>query len=328
MRTGMPFDDFRNLLAGLPGADEPARRQAEARHAAVPGGAASLGRMGELAEWHAAWSGKAEKPVIRPLVALFAGNHGYALREDSPFDLSATRVLVDLCAAGSVPVARLCQTADLGMKLFDLALDYPSNDIGSDAGLDERGCAATMAFGMEGIAGGTDLLALAGLGEGNAVCAATLLAAIFPGDRTAFESPEGTFARKVMDDALALHGAHLKDPLEALRRVGGREFAAIAGAILAARMERIPVVLGGYAATAAAAVLWKAHPAALDHCQLAGLTDFPGHALAAERMGLQPMSSAGLQSDDGAAAALGAQQVKAALALSGNVFAVAAPTTH
>ena len=66
------------------------------------------------------------------------------------------------------------------------------------------------------------------------------------------------FKRKVeaVEAAIAHHGDHLKDPLEVLRRVGGREIAAMAGAILAARLQRIPVVLDGYVATAATLRLW------------------------------------------------------------------------
>jgi len=147
--------------------------------------------------------------------------------------------------------------------VFDLALHIPTGDITDDDALDERGCAATMAFGMEAIAGGTDLLCLGDLGVGNSTVAAALLAALFGGRGADWVGPgsgadAAMQARKVdvVDAALAFHGASLKDPLEALRRVGGREFAAIAGAILAARMQKIPVLLDGFAATAAAAVLY------------------------------------------------------------------------
>ena len=83
---------------------------------------------------------------------------------------------------------------------------------------------------------------------------------------------------EAVDAALALHGSHREDPLEVLRRVGGREFAAIAGAIIAARMEKVPVILDGFAATAAAAVLHARQSRhALDHCLLAQRPTEPGH---------------------------------------------------
>jgi nicotinate-nucleotide--dimethylbenzimidazole phosphoribosyltransferase len=75
---------------------------------------------------------------------------------------------------------------------------------------------------------------------------------------------------------VALHKSHLDDPLEVLRRLGGREIAAMAGAILAARMERIPVLIDGYVATAAAAVLHAANPSALDHCLIGHVSAEPG----------------------------------------------------
>src|ERR1700745_4519668 len=82
---------------------------------------------------------------------------------------------------------------------------------------------------------------------------------------------------EIVDHGLALHSGHLEDPLEVLRRLGGRELAAIAGTIIAARTQ-VAVLLEGFAATAAAAVLHRANPAALDHCLLAyvGAAE-PGH---------------------------------------------------
>jgi len=132
-------------------------------------------------------------------------------------------------------------------------------------------------------------------------------------------------ARKaeVVDAALAFHGEGLRGPLEALRRVGGREFAAIAGAILAARTQKIAVLLDGFAATAAAAVLHAANPAALDHCLLASLSPEPGHARAAERLGLRPLLDLEIGHGEGVGAALAAGLVKAAaLVSSGMALAV------
>jgi nicotinate-nucleotide--dimethylbenzimidazole phosphoribosyltransferase len=121
-------------------------------------------------------------------------------------------------------------------------------------------------------------------------------------------------ARKAaaVDAALAFHDGNLKDPLEVLRRVGGREFAAIAGAIIAARMEKAVVILDGFAATAAAAALYAANPAALDHCLLAQVSIEPGHARAAALLGLEPLLDLGLSCEGGVGAGIAAGVVKAA----------------
>ena len=200
--------------------------------------------------------------MLRPVVAVFAGNHGIARHGISPRPVEATQRLVELAAAGGAAINQICIAHDLGLKVFDLALHLPTGDFTEDAALDERGCAATMAFGMEAIAGGIDLLAIGDLGVGDSTAAAAIFAALYGGSGADWVGPgsgadAAMIARKaaVVDRGLALHAAHLKDPLEILRRVGGREFAAIAGAILAARMEKVPVVLDGFSATAAAAIL-------------------------------------------------------------------------
>ncbi|MBZ9922225.1 nicotinate-nucleotide--dimethylbenzimidazole phosphoribosyltransferase, partial [Mesorhizobium sp. BR1-1-7] len=288
MTRAQPFDDFRNLLANLPAADTTAEARVRTLFAKADKPRNSLGRIEDIAAWLAAWSGRAPPAVTRPLVAVFAGNHGVVRHGVSPRVVAATANAVELCAAGGAAINQVCVANDLGLKVFDLALHIPTADITQDAALDERGCAATMAFGMEAIAGGADLLCLGDLGVGNSTVAAALFAAVLGGKGTDWVGPgsgadAAMQARKaeVVDAALAFHAGHLDEPLEVLRRLGGREFAAIAGAILAARMQRIPVLLDGVAATAAAAVLHAANPATLDHCLLAGLSPEPAHAQAA-----------------------------------------------
>jgi nicotinate-nucleotide--dimethylbenzimidazole phosphoribosyltransferase len=178
-----------------------------------------------------------------------------------------------------------------------------------------------MAFGMESIAG-TDLLVVGEMGIGNTTVAAALFAALFGGTGKDWVGP-GTgvdapgMARKAdaVDRALALHGRHLDDPFETLRRVGGRELAAMTGAILAARMNRVPVIVDGFVATASAAVLYAADPAAVDHCLFGHVSAEPAHRKALAHMGKAPLLDLGMRLGEGTGAALAAGIVKAAAAL-------------
>ncbi|NNC01138.1 nicotinate-nucleotide--dimethylbenzimidazole phosphoribosyltransferase, partial [Corallococcus exiguus] len=115
-----------------------------------------------------------------------------------------------------------------------------------------------------------------------------------------------------VEEALEHHGAHLKDPLEILRRLGGREIAAMAGAILAARQQRIPVILDGYVTTAAAAILHAIHPSTLDHCIAGHLSAEGAHRDVLERLGKIPLLALGMRLGEGSGAALAAGLVKAA----------------
>lgn len=308
--TGLPFDDIRDLIGGMPSGDEVAAASVHARNRELAKPVGSLGRLEEIAEWLARWQGLGRPAVARPLIALFAATHEVAARvSDAPED--ATRRAVELVAAGGAAVNQLALAAEAGLKIFDLALDMPTPDITTGEALSEQACAATMAFGMEAIAGGADLLCVAAEGEGNGAVAAALAAALFGGAGWTEDAREGA----VVEAALGFHGAAaLRDPLEALRRVGGRELAAIAGAILAARHQRIPVLLDGFAACAAAAVLHKLNPAALDHCLAAHRSGALAHDRLLDAIGKAPLLDLGITLENGAGAALAIGFVRAAAA--------------
>lgn len=318
--SGLPFDDFRELLNNLPGPDVRALEAARKRDAQLTKPPGSLGRLEEIAFWLAAWSGRAPQ-VTRPLVAIFAGNHGVARQGVSPYPPEVTEQMVANFTAGGAAINQICVTHDLGLKVFDLALQIPTGDITQEAALSERDCAATMAFGMEAIAGGTDLLCIGEMGIGNTTIAAAIFYALYGGKAEDWVGP-GTGAtgeglqRKVdaVERAIALHRDHLGDPLEVLRRVGGREIAAMAGAILACRVQKIPVLIDGYVATAAAAILKAANPTALDHCLIGHVSAEPGHLRAIERLGKTPLLALGMRLGEGTGAALAAGLVKAAAA--------------
>ncbi len=304
-----PFDDIRALLRDLPAGDAVAAGRVSSDFAAAEA-SGSLGRLAGLAVWLARWRGGAPA-VRRPLLAVFAATHGLAVHGHAPNAAEETAGAVELRAAGGAAVNGACLANDVGLKVFDLALHLPTGDIAGEAALDERGCAATIAFGMEAVAGGTDLLSIGSLGIGGEIAAAAICAALFGGGGNDWAGP-GTSGADIVERALALHRGHLADPLEVLRRLGGREIAAIAGAILAARTERVPVLLDGAAAVAAAAVLKALDAGAIDHCQLAQKPLQPGLAEAASRLRLAPLLDLGIAEGEGTAAVLAAGLVKSA----------------
>jgi nicotinate-nucleotide--dimethylbenzimidazole phosphoribosyltransferase len=319
--SALPFDDVRNLLGKMPGPDMAAVAAVRARARELTKPAGSLGRLEEIAEWMAAWQGRSPPVVARPLVCIFAGNHGVTRHNVSAYPASVTRQMLENFAAGGAAINQICATNDLGLKVFDLALDLPTGDFTVDDALDEKSCVATMAFGMEAIAGGADLLCLGEMGIGNTTSAAAILAALYGGGARHWVG-RGTgldddgLARKIMIVELGLdrHRAFLRQPLEVLRRLGGREIAAMAGAILAARLQRIPVILDGYVVTAAAAVLHALDPSSLDHCIAGHLSAEGAHLDALERLGKRPLLSLDMRLGEGSGAALAAGIVKSAVA--------------
>ncbi|RFB80583.1 nicotinate-nucleotide--dimethylbenzimidazole phosphoribosyltransferase [Methylovirgula sp. 4M-Z18] len=303
--SGLPFDDIRNLVRLLPDANEHAWDEVKATMARLdPAGA--LGRFHDHVAWLASWQGKTKPVVLRPLLAIFASSHGV-----SPVPPARTKQALTHLSDGGAAVNQICASFDAGLKVFDLAIDLPTKNIAHDAAMDEKTCAATMAFGMEAIAGGADLLCLSALGRGADLPAAAILSALSGGDWLPAASDS---ERETVAVALDMHQAHLSDPLEVLRRLGGRDIAALAGAILAARMERIPVVLDGLAAVAAAVILNRLEPGAVAHCLL-------GQALAeslqgpiCDELGYKPVADFGVHESDGAGGVLAMGIIKTAVA--------------
>jgi nicotinate-nucleotide--dimethylbenzimidazole phosphoribosyltransferase len=324
--SGLPFDDIRNLMMMMPGPDMAAANMVRARDRDLTKPSGSLGRLEEIAEWVAAWQGKGQPRIDRPLVCVFAGNHGVVAQGVSAYPASVTRAMLENFAAGGAAINHICAAYDLGFKVFDLAIDMPTGDITCEDALDEKSCVATMAFGMESLAGGADLLCLGEMGIGNTTSAAAIYAALYGGGgRTWVGRGTGVdddgLARKIMavDLALEHHKGFLSDPLEVLRRLGGREIAAIAGAILAARLQRIPVILDGYVVTAAAAVLHALDPASIDHCLAGHLSAEGAHRDVLVKLGKTPLLSLGMRLGEGSGAALAAGLVKAAVACHNNM---------
>ncbi|MCB4767936.1 nicotinate-nucleotide--dimethylbenzimidazole phosphoribosyltransferase [Ancylobacter sp. Lp-2] len=324
--TGLPFDDIRNLFLSLPAINAEAEAAARARQGQLVKPPGALGRLEEIAIKLAGWQGREIPRIDRPTVAVFAGTHGVARRGVSPYPPEVTKQMVATFTDGKAAVNQICGVFGAGLRVFDLALDIPTRDIVEEDALTEAECAATMAFGMEALAGEPDLLCLGEMGIGNTTVAAAIFHGLYGGSATEWVGP-GTgatgavLAAKIaaVEAAVARCRGHLDDPLEVLRRLGGRELAAMAGAILAARMQRVPVVLDGYVVTAAAAVLHALDPSALDHCFAGHVSAEPAHARVLEQLGMKPLLDLGMRLGEGSGAALSIGVIKAAVACHGGM---------
>lgn len=321
MTSLLPFDDIREMFKLMPEADAGAQAAVRTRDLELTKPPGSLGQLETIAAFVAGWQAKPRPSFERPQIVVFAGNHGVVARGVSPYPASVTRAMMQNFTTGGAAINQICASYGLGLKVFELALDLPTRDITVAPAMDEKEAAATFAFGMEAIAGGADVLGLGEMGIGNTTIAAAIYTALYGGQAADWVG-RGTgvdddgLKRKIaaVEAALAFHEGHLKDPLEVMRRLGGREIAAIAGSIMAARLERVPVVLDGYVVCAAAALLHAADPTALDHC-LAGHVSAEGaHARVLERLGKKPLLNFGMRLGEGSGAALAMGVIKAAIA--------------
>lgn len=316
-----PFDRLRAMVQNLPDADEPARIAAARRNDVLTKPPGALGRLEHVALWLAAWQGTPIPAVARPALTVFAGNHGVTARGVSPYPPEVTAQMVANFAAGGAAINQICNATGIALSVVAIDLEQPTEDFTTAPAMSAEDCARHVDTGMSAVPAGTDLYAVGEMGIGNTSAAAAIYAALYGGDVARFTG-RGTglddpgLRRKidVIELALKHHAGHLGDPLEILRRLGGREIAAAFGAILAARQQRIPVVLDGYVVTAAAALLHALNPQALDHCVAGHCSAEGAHADVLARLGLQPLLALEMRLGEGTGAALAMGIVRAAAA--------------
>jgi len=315
------LDEIRGLLSQLPGPDLDAGTAAAARQAQLTKPAGSLGRLEELAIWLATWQARHPPRLEHPRTLVFAANHGVAVRGVSAYPAAVTAQMVKNFIVGGAAVNQLCRVFDAGLKVYEMNLDSPTGDIVVEPAMSEEECAKAMAYGMMAVEPGIDALALGEMGIGNTTVAAALCAGLFGGAAEDWTGPGTGVSGRALEakrtavaDAVARHRPAANDPFDVLQRLGGLEFAAIAGAVMAARLGRVPVVLDGFASTAAAAVLFAADRYALDHCILGHLSAEPGHRRLVEQIGQRPLFDFGMRLGEASGATLAFGILKAAVA--------------
>ncbi|UXN70069.1 nicotinate-nucleotide--dimethylbenzimidazole phosphoribosyltransferase [Devosia neptuniae] len=320
------YADVLELLTIVPDGDEAAVAAVRARDSLLTKPAGSLGQLETLVEFLARWQGRAKPRLDNPMVTIFAGNHGVTDQGVSAFPREVTAQMVANFTNGGAAISQICALHEINLRVFELALELPTGDITQEAALDDRMCAATIAYGMEAIAGKPDLICIGEMGIGNTTVAAAIFAALYGGTGadwvgrgTGIDDAGLTRKADAVDRALALHKDELDHPLAILARLGGREIAAMLGALLAARHQKVPVIVDGFVATSAAAIAHAVNPAAIDHCLFAHISAESGHARALAAMGQKGLLDLGMRLGEGSGAALAAVLAKTALHLHNNM---------
>lgn len=303
-----------------PGNDA-AETEARARQEILTKPPGSLGRLEEIACWLARWQGRAMPRLERVDILIFAGNHGVVAEGVAAYPAAVTAQMVANFAAKGAAINQLAEVAGAELHVFPLSLETPTANFVHAPAMDEAEFLAAVGAGMAAVAPDADLICLGEMGIGNTTAAAAIAAALLGGGGARWAGrgagvDEAGLARKraAIDAALARHAGDLGDPLAAARTLGGRELAAILGAVLAARAHGVPVLLDGFVVTAAAAPLARLNPRALDHALVAHASAEAGHRLLVEALGQRPLLDFGMRLGEGSGAALAVPLLRAACA--------------
>ena len=315
------FDDLRALVRRLPGPDAGAADACRRREAELTKPAGALGRLEDLACWLSAWQGRHPPRLDRVLVLVFVGWHGIARHGVSAYPAEVTDQMVANFAAGGAAINQLARVAGAELRVVPVGQGRPAHDFTERPAMSEEGCVRAVNVGLAAVTGDVDLLAIGEMGIANTTAAAAVTAglsgepgAAWAGPGTGLDAPGVARKAGVIDAALARHRAALTDPLQVLRHLGGRELAATLGAVLAARVRRVPVLLDGFTSTVPAAVLQALEPSAADHCQIGHCSAEPGHRRLVERLGRRPLLDLGMRLGEASGAAVAVHLARAAVA--------------
>lgn len=304
----------------LPGPDEAARAAVRARASRVLRPTGALSRLDEIAGWLAAWQRTPSPRVDRPAAIVFAASHGVTVEGVSAYPAKVTGEMLAALKAGVATAAVLARESGVELRVVDVGVGEPTGNLALEDALDEARFGAAFDTGRSAVANiRADILLLGEMGIGNTTAAACVCHALFgltPEDWTGRGTgiDEATFAHKTEIVRKACVRVQGSSPLEVLRRVGGAELVAIAGAALEARRRSIPLVLDGFVVTAALAALEAELPGVLDNVVAGHRSSEPGHRMLLEKLSLEPLLDLDLRLGEASGALLALPLVRLAAA--------------
>ncbi|WP_299848643.1 nicotinate-nucleotide--dimethylbenzimidazole phosphoribosyltransferase [uncultured Roseovarius sp.] len=313
--------EFAGILRNLPGPDEAAGAAAAARNAQLTKPPAALGRLEDLAQWYCSWRGDPQPRINHPQVIIFAGNHGVTARGVSAFPAEVTAQMVENFRHGGAAINQLAQIFGARMDVHALSLETPTADFTTGPAMDEEAVIDALRTGWNAVDAECDLLVTGEMGIGNTTSAAAIALALFGGDAqdwtgagTGLGADGIALKSRIVAEGVAFNRSAQRNGLEALRCLGGRELAAMAGAITRARVMRIPVILDGFICSAAAACLQAVDASALDHVVAGHQSAEAAHAALLDKMGKTPLLALEMRLGEGSGAALAISILQGAIA--------------
>jgi nicotinate-nucleotide--dimethylbenzimidazole phosphoribosyltransferase len=315
------FSELRAACLDLPHGNHATSSAVAAREATLTKPPKSLGRLEDIAAWLALWQGLAPPRLERVEILVFAGNHGVTRQGVSAYPTEVTAQMVANFSSGGAAINQLARVGGAALRVIPLALDEPTADFTERPAMSEDEFLDAVSAGHRAVSADCNLICLGEMGIGNTTAAAAIAAALFGGGGTRWAGrgtgvDEAGLTRKraVIDRALARHRDALHEPLGVAAALGGRELAAIMGAVLAARRLRVPVLLDGFVCTAAVAPLVKLRADALAHTLAAHVSAEAGHRLLLDELKLKPLLDLDMRLGEASGAALALNVLRAALA--------------
>ncbi len=280
----------------------------------------SLGRLEEIACFMAMWQEREFPKYEEAQVLVFAGNHGVCNQGVNPFPQKVTMQMVENFKRGGAAINQLALQHGAKFQVVLLAGGEQTSDFTLGPAMSEKECLEAINVGANSVDFNSDILLLGEMGIGNSTISAALCLASFGGEAKDWVGAGAgsnlmgiELKAKVVDLACSVNAASLGSSFEILCALGGREQAAICGALVAARRHRIPVLLDGFIACSAVAPL-SSQKGIFDHVLVAHKSAELGHKRLLKNIDKVPILDLKMRLGEGSGAAVALAVVKSALA--------------
>jgi len=298
----------------------------------------ALGRLEQLALQIGVIQNTLTPQLKRPVVMVFAGDHGIVEAGVSPYPQAVTQQMVMNFLAGGAGVNVFARQNNMQVRVIDAGVNHvftPHADlIGAKVGMGTRNftkapamsdseCEQAISKGAElaeqELAAGSNVLAFGEMGIGNTSSAAALMAVLCElpvsscvGRGTGLDDAGLNHKAAVIEQAIQLH-QDIDTPLKALSTFGGFEIAMMVGAMFATAKHKSILMIDGFIATAALLVASKIEPAVLHYCVFAHRSDESGHALLLEKLNAKPLLQLNMRLGEGTGAVMAYPLLQAAV---------------
>jgi len=325
--------------------DAAAAARATARQATLTKPPGSLGRLEAVAVQLAALQGCDRPTLERVQVCVFAGDHGVVAQGVSAFPQAVTAQMLRNFVAGGAAVSVLARqlgarlevvnlgtAVDPGLlpELIDARIAPMTADFTTAPAMTVAQLDAALAAGRDAVqralAAGARLFIGGEMGIGNTTAAAALACALLgeapqrlAGPGTGLDAAGVRHKAAVVARAMALHAAHCGDPLETLRRLGGFEIAALAGAAIAGAQAGLPLLVDGFIVSAAMLVACRVQPAVRDWLLFGHRSAEPGHERVLQALDAAPLLALDLRLGEASGALAALPVLRLACALHGEM---------
>ena len=323
--------------------DSSFRVYAEERQARLTKPAGALGALETVAVWLSDIQ-QARVPVSRPAAAIvFASDHPVSRLGVSAYPREVTPMMVVNLAQGGAAASVLANLHGIPLSVVDVGTeDYPSpepaqgvswsrrarggvcGDLVHDDAMDEAAFHLAISHGREAVKElpeGTRLLLLGEMGIGNTTPASAIAARLLGLSAQEMVGPGTGVSGEALSNKVHLVGQALErthgidDPLEVLRCLGGREIAALVGAMFQAAEEGIGILVDGFIVSSAALVAVRHCPEMRDYMTFGHRSAEPGHQNILESLSAEVLVDCGLRLGEGSGALTALPLVDAAVRL-------------